>query len=119
MPSNENKAFLSNVLLGAGLYILDSLRERLAENVRDLGEKTRNSHVDLPTRGTDVHSEGLELHEHANKMIIGNNNRYFLDTANAAIIGVGVGFGIGMIFAPASGEETRRNIGELVRDLFV
>jgi hypothetical protein len=120
MTPNEkraSRAFLNNVLLGASLYVLDSVGQRLAENIRKIGRKVRDSDVDLPASTSDVHSEVSERFEGDNRTILGNS-RHFLETVGAAIIGVGVGVGIGVILAPASGEETRRNIEERVRSRF-
>ena len=36
----------------------------------------------------------------------------------AVLIGVGIGVGVGMLLAPASGEETRENLADRVRDRF-
>jgi hypothetical protein len=97
MTSNGTRAFLNTVLLGASLHVLDSVRQRLAENVGRLGEKAREHSVDPRTSSSDTHH---------------------LDTAGVAIIGIAVGVGIGLILAAASGEETRRNIEDRVRNRF-
>jgi hypothetical protein len=118
MTPNKKRAFLNNVLLGAGLYVLDSVGQHLAENIREVGRKARNNDVDLRARTSDVHSEVSERFEGGDNRTILRNSRHFLDAVGAAIIGVGVGVGIGVILAPASGEETRRNIEERVRNRF-
>ena len=38
-------------------------------------------------------------------------------TATASLMGVGVGVGIGMLLAPASGQKTRADISEKVKDV--
>jgi hypothetical protein len=107
MTSNAKRALLNNVLLSASLYVLDSIRRHLAENVKRVGVKAQAS-------TSNVHSH---LSERDNRTILAKN-RHLLDTVGAAIMGVGVGVGIGVMLAPASGEETRRNIEERVRSRF-
>jgi hypothetical protein len=114
MTSNGKRLLINDVLLSASLYVLESVRRHLAENIERVGLKTQDRSVDLCTRTSDVHSEASERD---NTTILANN-RHFLDTVGAAIMGVGVGIGIGVILAPASGEETRRNIEERVRNRF-
>ena len=48
---------LWNVLLGSGVYLLDSLRERLGEGISDLSERARDSYSEAArraSRATDV-----------------------------------------------------------------
>jgi hypothetical protein len=104
---------LWNVLLGTGVYLIDSLRERLAEGVEDISDRAR-----------DTYSEASKRVSRASNVIRGEDHRG-LSTAAALLIGVGVGVGVGMLLAPASGEETRSNIsnkvqefGDRVRDKF-
>ena len=88
---------LTNVLLGAGLYLLDSMRDRLSDGVEELRDRARDTYQtasDRVSRATDViRGEG-----------------HSVSTATAALIGLGIGVGIGFLLAPASGEETRRTI---------
>jgi hypothetical protein len=104
---------LWNVLLGTGVYLIDSLRDRLAEGVEDVSDRAR-----------DTYSEASKRVSRASDVIRGEDHHH-LSTAAALLIGVGVGVGVGMLLAPASGEETRSNIsnkvqefGDRVRDKF-
>ena len=104
---------LWNVLLGTGVYLIDSLRDRLAEGVDDISDRAR-----------DTYSEASKRVSRASDVIRGEDHHH-LSTAAALLIGVGVGVGVGMLLAPASGEETRSNIsnkvqefGDRVRDKF-
>jgi hypothetical protein len=116
MTSKGKRALLNKVLLGASLYVFDAVRRHLAENIKRTGVKPKEKSVD-PRAGTSGgQSEASQRLEHDDTILA--NSRRFLDTVGPAIIWIGVGVGIGVILAPASGEETRRNIEERVRDRF-
>jgi hypothetical protein len=104
---------LWNVLLGTGVYLIDSLRDRLTEGVDDISDRAR-----------DTYNEASKRVSRASDVIRGEDHHH-LSTAAALLIGVGVGVGVGLLLAPASGEETRSNIsnkvqefGDRVRDKF-
>jgi hypothetical protein len=88
---------LTNVLLGAGLYLLDSVRDQLSDGVGELRDRARDTYRTASSRVS-----------RATDVIRGESNP--VSTATAALIGLGIGVGIGFLLAPASGEETRRNI---------
>ena len=116
MTSKRTRAQLNNLLLGATLYVIDSVGRHLAENIKRTRLKPQDKSVD-PRAGTSgVHWEASERFERGNTILA--NNRRFLDTVGAAIMGIGVGVVIGVILAPGSGEETGRNIEERVRSRF-
>ena len=104
---------LWNVMLGTGVYLLDSLRERLSTGMEDLSDRAR-----------DTYGEASKRVSRASDAIRGGDNSA-LGTAGALLLGVGVGVGLGLLLAPASGEETRGTIsskvhefGDRVRDKF-
>jgi hypothetical protein len=104
---------LWNVLLGTGVYLLDSLRDRMVDGVDDLRDRAR-----------DTYGEASRRVSRASDVIRGEDHSG-IGTVAALLIGVGVGVGVGMLLAPASGEETRSNIsskvqefGDRVRDKF-
>jgi hypothetical protein len=101
---------LTNVMLGAGLYLLDSLRNRLSEGVGDLSDRARD-------RAQDFYETASERVGRASDVLRGEDHRG-LSTTAAFLIGAGVGVGLGMLLAPASGEEIRSNISEKVRERF-
>lgn len=105
MKSRKDKVLL-NLMLGTGIYLLDSMRNRMAGTVDDLRSKAQDTYEtasDRVSRATDV--------------IRGEDNSNLLGTAGAALLGLGIGVGIGLLLAPASGEETRNNIAEKARDI--
>jgi hypothetical protein len=104
---------LLNLLAGTGVYLLDSLRDRLNDGIEDLGERAR-----------DTYDEASRRASRASDVIRGKDHRG-LSTAAAVLIGMGIGVGVGMLLAPASGEETRSTLsnkvqefGDRVRDRF-
>jgi len=99
----RNKA-LFNALLGAGLYLLDPVRDRLAERIEDFSD-----------RAQDTYETATDRMDRASRAIRGDDS-HFMSTATALLIGVGLGVSVGMLFAPASGEETRSNLADKVQD---
>ena len=95
---------LWNVLLGSGVYLLDSLRNRFTEGTEDLSDRVRDSY-----------NEASRRVNRASDVIRGEDHRG-MSTAAALLIGVGIGVGVGMLLAPASGEETRNTISNKVQE---
>lgn len=113
----REKNILKNLVLGAGVYLLDTLRDNLADNAGELRNKARDSYGDLRDRASDVYSSASERLGRANDALMGEDHHYMSHTT-AALIGIGVGVGIGMLLAPASGEKTRSNLADRVRSKF-
>lgn len=104
---------LWNVLLGTGVYLLDTMRDRLSGTMEDFGDRAR-----------DTYDEASKRVSRASDVIRGEDHSG-LGTTAALLLGLGVGVGVGMLLAPASGEETRSTIsnrvqefGDRVRDKF-
>ena len=104
---------LWNVLLGTSVYLLDSVRSRLNEGIDDLSDRTRDTYAEASRRASRVVDA------------VRGEDRSWLSTPAALLIGAGVGVGIGLLLAPSSGRETRETIsgkvqefGDRVRDKF-
>lgn len=95
---------LLGVLLDAGLHLIDSLRERLPDNVDDIKERVRD------TYDTASHRVGR-----ANDALRGRDSQIF-GRVGALLIGAAVGVGVGLLIAPATGEETRADIADKVTE---
>jgi len=96
---------LFSVLLDTGLHLLDSLRDRLPDNMDDIKDKVRDSYStasDRVSRATDA--------------LRGEDESHIFGKAVALAIGVGIGIGIGVLIAPPRGEETRADIADKVSD---
>jgi hypothetical protein len=105
MKSRKEKVIL-NLLLGTGIYLLESMRGRMAGTVEDLRAKAQDTYetaTDRVSRAADV--------------IRGEDGGNALGAAGAALLGLGLGVGIGLLLAPASGEETRNLIVDKARDI--
>ena len=117
MTLRKERALLKNLLLGAGVYLLEAVREHWSDNAKDFGEKARDRYSDVRERAGDFYSTASDRLGRASEALRGEDSR-LLSNAGAALIGVGVGVGIGLLLAPASGEETRSSIRERVRTRF-
>jgi hypothetical protein len=95
---------LWNVLLGTGVYLLDSVRERLTDSIDDLSGRAR-----------DTYSEASRRVSRASDVIRGEDHSG-VSTVAALVLGVGVGVGVGLLLAPASGQETRNTISSKVQE---
>jgi len=109
----RKEKILTDVLLGAGLYLLDSMRDRLSDTVHEVRSRAR-----------DTYDTASDRVSRASNVLTGEDHSG-IGTAAALLIGIGIGVGVGMLFAPASGEQTRRNIagkaeyyGDRVRERF-
>jgi len=108
---SRKENILMNVLLGTGLYLLDTVRDRFADNIDDLRGRTKESFEDLRSKAKDGYETASERVSRASDALRGE-----LSTTAALLIGIGIGVGVGMLLAPASGEETRGNIADKVQD---
>jgi hypothetical protein len=103
MKVRNRKALLS-MLMGTGLYLLDPLRNRLADRLDDLSD-----------RAQDTYETASDRLGRATRVIRGDDHRG-ISTTTAVLIGMGIGVGVGLLFAPATGEETRSNLAGKVHD---
>jgi len=115
MARLRKENILLNVLVGTGLSLLDAVRDRLSNQVGDIGDRARDGYSDLRDRARDAYEEGSDRVSRAADVLRGEDHRG-LSTAAALLIGVGVGIGVGMLFAPSSGEEMRNNLADKVQD---
>jgi hypothetical protein len=101
----HDKNNVLKALLGAGLYLLDPVRDRLAGRLDNMAG-----------RAQDSYEEAADRLDRAGRAIRGEDT-HILGTLTAVLVGVGIGVGIGMLFAPATGEETRNTIAGKVHDV--
>lgn len=100
----DTRSNLLKLLLGAGLYVLDPLRGRLADRIDDISDRAQDTYETARDRVSEVADR------------LRGRQASPWDNAMWMLIGVGVGVGVGMLLAPASGEETRRDIADKVRE---
>ncbi len=96
---------LLNVLLGAGLYLLDPVRDRLADRLEDISDRAKDTYDSASTRLSRA-SDAMR-----------GDDSHALGTITALLVGIGVGVGVGLLMAPASGAETRNTIANKVQGL--
>jgi hypothetical protein len=96
---------LFNILLDTGLNLIDSLRNRLPDNIDDIRDGVR-----------DTYSTASDRVSRASDALRGEQESHLFGKAVAMVIGVGVGVGIGLLIAPASGEETLEEISDKVSE---
>jgi uncharacterized protein YjbJ (UPF0337 family) len=114
MKSRKENILLS-ILTGAGLYLLDSARERLGDQADDLRGKARDHYENVRGRAKDFYETASDRVGRASDVLRGEDNSG-LSAAAALLIGVGVGVGVGLLFAPSSGEAMRENIADRVQE---
>ena len=96
---------LFNILLDTGLNLIDSLRNRLPDNIDDIRDGVR-----------DTYSTASDRVSRASDALRGEQESHLFGKAVAMVVGVGVGVGIGLLIAPASGEETLEEISDKVSE---
>ena len=101
----KKKELLLGVLLGAGLNLLNSLRDQLPDNLDD-----------IKTRVRDTYGTASDRVSRASDVLRGEEDSHRLGKVGALLIGVGVGVGVGLLIAPARGKEIRADIAEKVSD---
>jgi hypothetical protein len=101
----KKRESILGVLLSTGLYLFDTLRGRMPDNVDDIKGKARETY--------ETASERLGR---ATDALAGKEDSQMLGKVCALLIGVGIGVGVGLLIAPARGEETRANIAKNASD---
>jgi hypothetical protein len=96
---------LLSVLLGTGLYLIDTLRERLPDNMDDIKGRARETY--------ETASDRLGR---ASNALRGKEDSQIFGKLGALLVGVGIGVGVGLLIAPASGEKTRADIADKASD---
>ena len=100
----RRKDTLFDVLLGTGLDLLNLVHHRAADHAEALSGTAK-----------DVYEEASGRVRRASRAIAGEDHSGFSSTA-ALLLGVGVGVALGILFAPATGEQVRRNIADTARE---
>jgi hypothetical protein len=101
----KKKELFLGVLLGAGLNLLNSLRERLPDNFDDIKGRVRDTYGTASNRVS-----------RATDALRGEEDSHIVGNVGALLIGVGVGVGVALLIAPARGEETRADLAEKVSE---
>jgi hypothetical protein len=103
----KNVTGLMRTLLQAGLYLMDQ-PESVARDVRDRVQSG------ISSAGDHLSDVGDSLGDLRDRLTGRDNTlRYAL----SFVAGVGLGVGVGILMAPDSGEETRRNVAQKFNDI--
>jgi len=99
---------LLRVLLNAGLLLTapesrEKLRDGFSDRLDDLGD-----------RASRTYDEAMDRLDRAARAVRGEHSSG-MESVIGFLAGVGVGVGLGILFAPASGEETRAALGDRIQ----
>jgi hypothetical protein len=85
-------------------YLFDPVRDRVADHIDTVSDKAK-----------DVYTEASGRVRKASRAMTGEDHSG-LGSVAALLAGVGVGVALGILFAPAPGEQVRHNIAETARE---
>lgn len=97
---------LLKVMLGTGLFLVES---------NQVGRRVRSHVGDLRDSASDRIDAVVDRIGRVSDRLSGR--RDYVTPIGSFLIGMGIGAGLGMLFAPASGEETRGKIRDQAVDL--
>jgi len=100
----DTKSQILKVLLGTGLYLLDPVRDRIADRVSDISDRAKDTYDDAVDRVSDISDSIRGRFERPSRL-------------KWMLIGVGVGVGVGMLLAPVTGAEARESLSDKVQDI--
>ncbi|HVO64766.1 MAG TPA: YtxH domain-containing protein [Terriglobales bacterium] len=100
----DTKSQILKVLLGTGLYLLDPVRDKIADRVSDLSDRAKDTYESATDRLSDITDSIGGRFERPSRL-------------KWMLIGVGVGVGVGMLLAPVSGREARDTLSDRVQDI--
>jgi hypothetical protein len=90
--------------VGTGLFLLDPARDRLADQIDSLSDRAKDV-LDSASGRVRKMSRAITVED-----------RSGIGSTAALFLGVGVGVALGILFAPASGEQIRRNIADTFQE---
>jgi len=112
----DNWKQILKLLLGTGMVLVDSdRRQRVRNRVDDLRDVARDKYEDLRDVARDKYDDAVDRVERLSDAIQGRQSH--MGQIGGFLVGMGVGVGLGMLFAPASGEETRQTIRDQAGNL--
>jgi hypothetical protein len=88
-------------LVGTGLYLL---RDRIADQIESVSDRAK-----------DVYGTASGRVRRASRAITGEDRPSVGSTA-ALLVALGIGVGLGILFAPATGEQVRGTIADKARE---
>ena len=109
---NTNMKKILKTALGTSLFLLNqsdratkSMRERVSDQVDDLRDFAH-----------DTYEATADRVERASKALRQEDNHVMWDMLRL-VVGLGIGAGVGLLIAPANGEETRTKLAEKAQEV--
>jgi YtxH-like protein len=101
---SRGKDSLFKILLDTGFSVLDAFRDRVTDQAESVADRAKDAYDSATGHGRKI-SRSITGEDHSG-----------LGSAAALLAGFGVGVALGILFAPASGQEIRRNIGDKIQE---
>ena len=98
------KDTLFDILLSTGLSVLDSFRDRVSDQVDSVSDRAKDAY------------DSASGHVREVRRSITGEDHSSLGSVAALLAGVGLGVALGILFAPASGEQIRRRVADKVQE---
>ena len=98
------------LLLGTTMYVL----EQADESTKKVRSRAASNIDDLRDLAQDKYETASDRVARASGAIRGEDSQVLGNVLSLAA-GIGIGVGIGMLFAPSSGEETRKAVADKVQ----
>ncbi len=105
-----NKAL--KLILGTAVYLL----EQSDKATKDVRGRAADRYDDLRGAVQDKYETAADRVTRAAAVIKGEDS-HLLGNVLSLAAGIGIGVGVGILLAPASGEETRNNLVDRVRNM--
>jgi gas vesicle protein len=93
-----------------------AIGDQIRESVNDVSDRVTSKYNDVSDSVTSKYEDAVDRLQSAADTIQGNNNQW-PSRIGGFLLGVGIGAGLGILLAPASGSETRESVREKAADV--
>jgi gas vesicle protein len=116
----KNLLKAAEVAIGTGLYLLnhsDKTKRMVRDRVGDQVDDLRDRLGDLRDRASDTYDVAADRVVRAAKVLRGDDKASGAWNIVRFALGLGVGIGVALLFAPAKGDDTRAALTNKAREL--
>ena len=116
----KNLLKTAEVAIGTGLYLLnhsDKAKRMVADRLGDQVDDLRDRLGDLRDRASDKYDVAADRVVRAAKVLRGDDKASGAWNIVRFALGLGVGIGVALLFAPAKGDDTRAALANKAREL--